>query len=167
MRRTSKAEPVPQPRPIRAVPARESAEGFAPEDLSRSFVEVIPRSMWSIRYAMREAAGAELTVPQFRCLAMMSRRPRTNGDLAENMGVSVPAMSRMIDGLVQEGYVVRVPQEHDRRQVNLELSLPGRRKFEKMRKQTHELFRGKFEGLAEDKRRRLREGLEVLREIFG
>ena len=177
--RRSKAEPVIELHENGAAPAvsakgpahlkevaAPSLEDASLQDLSRHFVEVIPRSMWSIRYGMREAAGQDLTVPQFRCLAMLSRKSRTNGELAERMGVSVPAMSRMVDGLVGLGLLIRVPQATDRRQIKLELSLDGRRKFQRMRRHTHGLFVSKFSVLEEGKRRRLREGLAVLGELF-
>lgn len=149
-----------------ATVSSEQVELAALSELSRCFVEVIPRSMWSIRYGMREAAGKDLSVPQFRVMATLWQRSRTNGELAEQMGVSVPAMSRMVDGLVEAGYVIRVPQDHDRRQVKLELSLAGRRTFRRIQKHTHELFVSRFSGLNAGQRQGLQDGLSVLEILF-
>ncbi len=135
-------------------------------ELARDFIETVPRSMWAIRYGMREAAGQELTVPQFRVLAQLSIQSRTNGELAERIGVSVPAMSRLVDGLVEGEFVVRFPETRDRRQVRLELSPSGRRKFQRLKKHTQSLFSARFSELGETDRRKLREGLEVLGKLF-
>lgn len=135
-------------------------------ELAREFIEAVPRSMWAIRFGMREAAGKELTVPQFRVLAQLSTQPRTNGELAELIGVSVPAMSRLVDGLFEGGLVARFPEARDRRQVRLELSLSGRRTFQRLKKHTQGVFSARFSELGETDRRKLREGLEVLGKLF-
>jgi MarR family transcriptional regulator for hemolysin len=135
--------------------------------LPRNFMEAIPRSMWAIRQAMRDAAGQDFSVPQFRVMAALMSRPRTNGELSEELGVSVPAMSRMVDGLVAAGYVIRVPQERDRRQIRLELSPDGRRTFKKIQKQTQATFGARFSELDEKSRGTLADGLAVLLELFS
>lgn len=136
-------------------------------DLSRVFVEVLPRAMWSIRSAVRQSAGENFTMPQFRVLTQLLKRCSTNGELAELMGVSVPAMSRMVDGLVEMGFVVRVPQDHDRRQIKLELNAEGRRKFRRVQKHIHSVFMDRFGALSPDRRMALEGGLKVFEELFS
>jgi outer membrane protein TolC/DNA-binding MarR family transcriptional regulator len=135
-------------------------------DLSRSFIEVIPRSMWSIRYDMRAAKGSDLSVPQFRTLALLWRGRRANGELAEQIGVSVPAMSRMVDGLASTGYIDRFPQAHDRRIVLLGLTRRGRSAFRRIREQTQDSFMERFAVLDPQRRQKLMEGLQVLGDLF-
>jgi DNA-binding MarR family transcriptional regulator len=135
-------------------------------DLSRAFVEVLPRAMWSIRAGVRQAAGENFTMPQFRVLTQLLKRSSTNGELAELMGVSVPAMSRMVDGLVEMGFVVRVPVHNDRRQIKLELGPEGRRKFRRLQKHIHGVFVDRFGALSPDRLDALESGLKVFEELF-
>jgi DNA-binding MarR family transcriptional regulator len=147
-----------------SVPKQSSS--FSLSLLSKKFLEVIPRSMWSIRYGMRAAAQSDFTVPQFRVMAILWQESRTNSELAEQIGISVPAMSRMVEGLVNLRLVTRVPQEHDRRQVKLELSSEGKKRFQRLRKATEGIFNEKFATLDAGKRTKLMEGLAVLEELF-
>lgn len=143
---------------------RDQAEDIS--ELARVFVDVVPRAMWSIRAGIRETVGENFTMPQFRVLNQLRQRSCTNGELAELIGVSVPAMSRIVDGLVETGFLVRVPQEHDRRQVKLELNLEGRRKFKRIQKHVHQVFVKRFTALGADRRKDLMGGLSVLEELF-
>src|SRR5262245_43856422 len=107
----------------------------SPLECARHLLEVIPRAMRSIRTEMRRKAQPELTVPQFRVLARLSISPATNGEVAEWIGVSVPAMSRMVELLARRGYVQKERQSEDRRQVRLLLSAKGKSHFLKIRGQ--------------------------------
>lgn len=49
-------------------------------------------------------------------------------ELAELCGIDTPAMSRVIDKLSEEGYIIREKQTVDSRRVNLELTDKGREK---------------------------------------
>ena len=168
MRRT-KLEPARILQKIQNEPTSVSKKDDPAESLSglsRAFVDVLPRAMLSFRAGIREAAGENFTMPQFRVMTQLRKRSCTNGELAELMGVSVPAMSRMVDGLVELGYVVRVPQDRDRRQIKLELSMEGRRRFRRLQKHIHDVFVVKFTGLDSGKRDGLLGGLNVLEELF-
>jgi DNA-binding MarR family transcriptional regulator len=151
------------------LPSSDFQEGLRTElklELTKKFINVIPRAMWAIRYGMRAAAEAEFSVPQFRVMASLSHESRTNSELAELIGMSVPAMSRLVDGLVGEGVITRVPQERDRRQISLVLSADGRRRFSKLRRSTQNLFNAKFSALSLEQRSKLAEGLAVLEVLF-
>lgn len=143
-----------------------SAELESLSELSHTFVEVLPRAMWTLRSGIRQAAGENFTMPQFRVLTRLRKGSSTNGELAEAMGVSVPAMSRMVDGLVEMGFVVRVPQDHDRRQVKLELNADGRRKYRRLQKHIHSVFMERFARLSAERRQTLSSGLDVFVELF-
>ena len=45
--------------------------------------------------------------------------------LAERERVTAPTMSAMINGLAEQGYVVRIPDEEDRRRVHVEITPQG------------------------------------------
>jgi DNA-binding MarR family transcriptional regulator len=73
-------------------------------------------------------------MPQYRILANIRRGIDQVGEIAERHGVSQPAMSKMVEGLVQKRLVRRVPHPCDRRQIHLHLTPKGDRFFEETRK---------------------------------
>src|SRR4051794_24791499 len=111
----------------------------SPSHLAKAFLEIVPRTMWAVRAEVRQAArkrsrGA-LSVPQIRVLAQLARQPHgqghgmTNGELAERLGVTVPSMSRLVDGLARKGLLTRDVEARDRRRVALKLSRSGLKYF--------------------------------------
>ncbi len=52
--------------------------------------------------------------------------PQTIKDLAERFGMSPSAVTQTVDGLVDEGYLVRQEGETDRRQVFVSLTAKGK-----------------------------------------
>ena len=66
-------------------------------------LEVSPPVVRVLRNLMRTNRLQGLSVPQFRALALLNRTPNASLSMvAEHVGSSLPAASRMVDGLVAE-----------------------------------------------------------------
>ncbi len=90
-------------------------------------METVPLIMRVIRAEMRRYASPELSVPQFRTLALLGRQPGASlSAAAEHIGLTLPAMSHLVDGLVTRGLVARRASAADRRRVRLTLTPAGR-----------------------------------------
>src|SRR6185437_6731369 len=113
--------------------ARASEETLEIET-AREMLDVIPRVMRHVRTGMREMAAPQLTIPQMRTLAHLSREPNTVSELAEWLGVSAPAMSKMVAILERRGLVQRSSQKQDRRQVILTATEEGKKLHQSMRR---------------------------------
>jgi long-chain acyl-CoA synthetase len=74
-----------------------------------------------------ECSLGELTLPQFRVLALVEAWPERAGRLAAVAGVSRPSLTGVLDGLVARGWVRRSDVDGDRRGVRLEITADGRR----------------------------------------
>ena len=76
---------------------------------------------------LRSLDAGELSMSQFKTLAMLgrSREEITLKEVAESMGLSLPAASRAVDGLCQRGYVDRREDEHDRRMKRVRIGAAG------------------------------------------
>ena len=74
-----------------------------------------------------ERALGDITLPQYRVLALVASSPERAGRIAEKAAVSRPSLSGLLDGLVARGWVRRVEVDHDRRGVRLEVTASGRR----------------------------------------
>lgn len=136
-------------------------------ELSKLLIEVIPQIMRSVRRLAREIEGATLTVPQFRVLAYVALQPCTNKQLAEWQGVSLPAISRMVDSLVRRKLLVRSQDTIDRRQVQLQLSKKGKNELERLRKSLQIKLAEHIKMLEESDKKVFAAGLTVLKELFS
>jgi DNA-binding MarR family transcriptional regulator len=96
------------------------------QEIAAKLVVTIPRAMRVIRQEMRKLAQPNLSIPQFRVLAHVNSGTNTTSELAELHGTSVPAMSKVVDGLVKRGLLQRVPHPRDRRVIELELTTSGK-----------------------------------------
>ena len=76
----------------------------------------------------------ELSSGEWHALGRLSRSPggrRTAGDLAKKAELSSAAMTNRLDRLEKAGLVQRIPDEHDRRAVQIEITDAGRELYER------------------------------------
>ena len=131
-------------------------------DLAALYMEVVPRAMREYRKEMRKSRSTNLTVPQFRILAQLRLDSANNRTLAEVQGVSVAAMSRMVDGLCKQGLIERFEDPRDRRQVHLQLTALGRERFESFRNEARKRLEQRLGSLKPDEQLSLTQGLAAL-----
>jgi len=136
-------------------------------EISRRLLETIPHMMRSVRLGLRDAKRSNLTVPQFRVLAFVSLQPCTSKQLADWQGVSLPAMSRMVDYLVRRQLLIRTPDTNDRRQIQLRASNKGKKEFQCLHRTVQATLAVRITTLRESKKKSLEAGLTVLGELFG
>src|SRR6185369_8728731 len=75
-----------------------------PEESAEALLDTVPLVMRTVRQLMREQRSSDLSVPQFRALGFINRHPETSvSAVAEHLGLSVAATSRLVDALVARG----------------------------------------------------------------
>ncbi len=75
---------------------------------------------------MRLAEQYKLTQAEFRCLRLFGTEETLNNkQIAERMNLSPSRLTRIIDGLVTKGYVIREIEPNDRRNMRVALSKQG------------------------------------------
>lgn len=131
-------------------------------------MEVAPLVMREIRARMRQNRGEGLSVPQFRALGYVRRHPACSlTEVADYLGLSVPATSRLIEGLVAGGYVRREASTSDRRFVTLRLSEEGERIQARARASALASLAARLEALDSAQRAGIAQALEPLRQVFA
>lgn len=75
---------------------------------------------------MLEHACQELTLPQYRLLAMVASGDERASHLAGRLALSKPTVTAVVDGLVERGLLARGEVAADRRVVRLTLTPAGR-----------------------------------------
>lgn len=73
------------------------------------------------------AATVDLTLSQYRVLALLGEGREAASALAEKLAVSRPSVTGVIDGLATRKLVTRHHDEGDRRRIGLDLTCGGRR----------------------------------------
>jgi DNA-binding MarR family transcriptional regulator len=138
------------------------------QELAKNILDVIPLITRSIRTEMRVKRAAELSVPQFRVLGYVEWHTRVSlSAVAEHMGLTLPSMSKMVDGLVVRGFVHRTPDSLDRRRVAIQTTPKGREAWTAARQATCASMVHRLQGLGAAKRRELSHGLDTLRFLFS
>jgi len=131
--------------------------------LARQLLSILPLLMRAMAADMRRQ-GCALPPTHFALPAMLSRRPRTMGELAERMGVSAPTMSNLIATLAERGWVVRRQDPDDRRVTLIELTAFGRRSLQRHQVLAEQRVARLLAALPPAKRQDLLSGLTALRE---
>lgn len=105
--------------------------GAAPSQSAREFVDtVLAASQMMVAVAARslDAGAAEVTLPQFRVLVVLSvRGAQRPGDLAADLVVEPSTATRMCDRLVRKDLIARRHSTQDRRTVVVELTDSGQK----------------------------------------
>jgi DNA-binding MarR family transcriptional regulator len=110
-----------------------------------------------------------LSLAQFSALEPLLSGPMTVGQVAERAGVAPPTATRMLDGLVERGFVSRAADRSDRRAVIVSLTAAGRRaatakarEHERLRRQVGAVLSADEQRQAADLLRRIAEVIEEL-----
>ena len=99
----------------------------SPRGCAGGVLDTVPLIMQFIRVEMRRSRGPGISVPQFRVLTFLNRTEGASlSAVADRVGLSLPAMSRLVDGLVTRDLVGREESAEDRRRVVLRLTPLGK-----------------------------------------
>ena len=133
-------------------------------------LDTIPFVMNAIRSAMRSHGSyvrEQLTVPQMRCLAFISRQPGASiGTVAKYMGVTLPTASAMVDRLVRSGAVTVNTAADDKRRAELRLSDAGVAQMERIRGDARVQIANALATCSDEDLAALRAGLAVMKRKF-
>jgi DNA-binding MarR family transcriptional regulator len=138
-------------------PAAPSTEATA-TDLALLLKQVLGASSRDIFAALEES---KLTLTQMKSLHILgdAEDPLPISAVSETLGLSGPAVSRAVDGLVQRGEVKRTEDPRDRRCKLLTLSARGRRTVERFQALRFAGVKRFVEGLPEGEREALAAGI--------
>jgi DNA-binding MarR family transcriptional regulator len=96
-------------------------------DSPAAFAEALEAFFRAVRRARAARAGERaLSIAQYHLLEPLAvEGTRAVGALAEEAGIAAPTATKMLDGLVRDGYVTRTTAPHDRRVVLIALTGKG------------------------------------------
>ncbi len=88
-------------------------------------------------------------------------------EVAEYVGLSPAATSRLIDALVVRKLVARRQCQSDRRQISLALTAKGAAAFADVRRDARRNLAQQLQGLSATKRNTVVQAMEILSDVFG
>jgi MarR family transcriptional regulator for hemolysin len=137
-------------------------------ECARELLDVVPAVMRPLRQQMRSHRAAGLSVPQFRALCFVERYDGASlSAVADHLDLSLPTVSRMVNGLVERGYMQRRSSEDDRRHVSLSLRARGQSVMREARTATQTFLMQKLRHLTAGQRQAMVTAMDALREVFS
>jgi len=103
--------------------------------LSQDLGLIVRHLLWSTnREFFTSLQEAGISFSQLKCLGLLAEADEqlSLGALSEETGLSLPAISRAVDGLVQRGEVKRTEDPTDRRSKLLTVTARGRGTYERL-----------------------------------
>lgn len=144
------------------------AEPADPELCAKAMLDGMPPVMWFIRRHMRRHRTRGLSVPQYRVLVLLDAQPHASlSAVADNLGLGLPAASRLVTGLVTKGFVSRCECPGNRRRVSLALTEKGRVAMNANRADTLDRLSKEISHLSEAQRATVIESMRLLKDVFG
>lgn len=109
------------------------------DDAVTKVIATIPRMFKTIKHQARKAdvTDHDLGETQIWVLYALTTGTQLTGELARRFNVTTPTITRMVDNLVERGYVERRPDSEDRRRIYLAPTEMGA----SVAQQNHEQFR--------------------------
>src|SRR5215468_10492109 len=85
------------------------------------------RAVRALAFAARklERSAGDLTLAQYRVLALIAAGDERSSLLADRLAVAKPTITAVVDGLVERGFIERGAVRGDRRSIRLSLTRAG------------------------------------------
>jgi DNA-binding MarR family transcriptional regulator len=134
---------------------------------AQQVLEAVPLVMRTIRTQLRRHRRADISVPQFRAMGYIDRNAGASlSDLASHIGLTLPSMSKLIDGLVSRKLVSRIADTGDRRRICLSLTPLGREQLKAALKSTEKFLADRMSALPDEDLRSISHAMNILKGLF-
>ena len=126
----------------------------------------LARSVSRLSRRLRQERHTELTPTQLAVLnTVMLMGPATPGAIAARENVRPPSVTRTLNCLADDGYVLREPHPDDRRQVLVKLSDKGEALMKEERNRRNAWLDAQLSALTVEERTTLREASDLLERL--
>ncbi len=115
---------------------------------------------------LRQEAGEETTMPQFRVLSYLYDTPLTVSDIARRRRVSFQSAGELVQTLVERGWIMRIPDPNDRRQSLLHLTDAGRKEYERAQDHMLERISELLDSLTDEDKATIRRAMSLLHTVL-
>ena len=138
------------PNPSLALPAKANELGSDYRGQTRLWLRLLAcTTLISGKLRRKFREHFEFTLPRFELLAQLDREVGglAQGELSKRLMVSAGNITPILNRLVDEGLIERIPSHLDRRVQIVRLTVEGRKKFRQMAKKHSQWLSEIFDGL--------------------
>ena len=136
-------------------------------ECAREILDGVPMIFRVIRGELRKHGAKEMSVPQYRTMAYVYRNEGTSlSEICDYLGLTLPTMSTLVDGLVERGLVNRRTDPEDRRRMTLTLTPVGRARLQAARAATLAYLEERLRQLSASDRATVTSSMQMLRVLF-
>jgi len=137
-------------------------------ECAQEILDGVPLVFRMIRAELRKHGAKEMSVPQYRTLAFVYRNGGASlSEVCDYIGLTLPTMSALVDGLVARGLINRRTHSGDRRRMTLTLKELGRARLRSARAATIAYLEDKIRQLSPSDRATVTLAMRMLMELFG
>lgn len=137
------------------------------ERCAQEIVETVFLVVRFIRKEIQRNGALSLSLPQLRTLAFLSRCPGAGlSSLADDLGVTCPTASAIVNRLVRQGLVTRTDHPRERRCIVLTLTRAGSQSLRHARQVACSLVANVLAGRTSAELQKLRKELALLGDVF-
>jgi DNA-binding MarR family transcriptional regulator len=134
---------------------------------AQELMDTAPQIVQAIRVEMRRGRASNISIPQFRTLRFIQRNPDSSlSHLAEHLGLTLPSVSKLVDGLVKQKLVTRKESTADRRKLTLVLTQAGAAIVDSARAGARANLAKKLTALSNAELQTISQALQLLHPIF-
>jgi MarR family transcriptional regulator for hemolysin len=130
-------------------------------------MDTAPQIIQTIRVEMRRGRGSDISIPQFRAMRFIQVHPDLSlSHLAEHLGLTLPSVSKLVDGLVKQKLITRKESTADRRKITLDLTSTGAAIVDSARADARTNLAQKLKHLSDNDLETISQAMQLLRPIF-
>jgi DNA-binding MarR family transcriptional regulator len=111
--------------------------------------------------------GTGLTLAELNVLGGIGKGYDLSATLVRKLLLDAPRVSRIVEGFVASGYIVREPDPHDRRRCRLRLTLAGAECLSRGRSELAATMEDLLSGLTDEERAGLERAVPGMRRVLG
>lgn len=134
---------------------------------AKYLIEDLPGILFAIKQNCdKHQSFSDLTLQQYRLLSTLEKSKKTASEIALEFSISLPAVSRMSQLLVQRSLVKKEDSTHDQRQITLALTPQGRELFKACREKYFSTLIPCLSELKTKQKKTLIEAFQILDEMI-
>lgn len=138
------------------------------EQIVRNFITIIPLFKKKLLHDNCKFDKGNLNHSHFQILAVLKKEGQQPiSEVAKKLFISTPNMTKLLNKLIDEDMIERIPDEKDRRVININLTEKGNIFLENKFLEFESSLKNKFSPLSQDKLNKLNDSLITLKEVLN
>ncbi|WP_286316473.1 MarR family winged helix-turn-helix transcriptional regulator [Romboutsia ilealis] len=138
------------------------------EAIIQNFISIIPLFKKKLLHDNCKFDKGNLNHSHFQILAVLKKEGQQPiSEVAKKLFISTPNMTKLLNKLIDEDMIERIPGEKDRRVININLTEKGNIFLEDKFLEFESSLKNKFSPLSQDKLDKLNDSLITLKEVLN